>query len=297
MWDYSPAQCTLCAFRAPSLDYRGNSCSQIVCVLPAPAGSLQASSNCRRRDVFVLCDFRKIAYSLRFVNSNVHVLHLPSIAATFGYGLEACRRLAVTGSQGAGEEVTVDGHAALTFAAEIGPDYAETVAASPADGFGAAYSEDEDDVPTHEAARLWPSAVEARGLEATRNTIRRLARQRSRSRSGQRSPTSSVDGLQAFPSKLVGPLIWPSSFEKRQIDTVCGGEDWRPPSAVAATFPTFAVSASRGPTAISLKLLQEPASRSLQERECLEQAREFTEGEGRSWPFVPAGSCRSGAQS
>ena len=47
-------------------------------MLPIPSAQPRDPPNFRRRDVFTLCDFRGIGYSVRVIHSAVHLVHLPS---------------------------------------------------------------------------------------------------------------------------------------------------------------------------------------------------------------------------
>ena len=207
LWDYAPGGCTVCAFPTPNLEFRGNRCSHAVYMLPIPNSQPRDPPNFRRRDVFTLCDFRGIGYSVRAVHSAVHLIHLPSVAAAFGYHLDARKRLGVYGRPEQVDELIVEDLSVLTICAvdraglPSGPSPSPPGADEPDD------PEDEDALPNRElAARLWPSAVAARGTEATRATLQLLARRRSRSRSrsGTGDNASAVHGDS-------GPVTAPAS--------------------------------------------------------------------------------------
>ena len=164
MWDYEPGGCIVCAFPTPDLEFRGNRCSHVVYVLPIPSAQPRDPPNFRRRDVFTLCDFRGIGYSFRVIHSAVHLVHLPSVAAAFGYHLDGRKRLALHGMPDQGEELTVGDLSALTICAADRLGHAIEPPACPPDTVEPDDPEDEDALPASElAARLWPSAVAARG--------------------------------------------------------------------------------------------------------------------------------------
>ena len=278
-WDYEPGQCTICAFPTPTVEFRGNRCSHVVCVMPFSSRQLRGHSNCRRRDVFALCDLRGIGFGVRVAHSHVYEFHIPSIAAIFGCSLDPSKHLAVVGRPDTESDVPVAGHAVFTVRAVANDSLVSDDLLEGGGPSGHDESEDEDALPTSElVARLWPSAVAARGRDATLTTVGRLSRRRSRSRSRPKQQLSfaagakvgsAEDGISRACFVLDAPLLPP--FGSRDACQVL------PDKSGAAVGDL-----------VSLKLLQEPTSHSLPDRDRVEQAREFLEGEGRLWPYVPA---------
>ena len=278
-WDYEPGQCTICAFPTPTVEFRGNRCSHVVCVMPFSSRQLRGHSNSRRRDVFALCDFRGIGFGVRVAHSHVYEFHIPSIAAIFGCSLDPSKHLAVVGRPDTESDVPVTGHAVFTVRAVANDSLASDDLLAGDSPPGHDESEDEDALLTSElVARLWPSAVAARGRDATLTTVGRLSRRRSRSRSRPKQQLSFAtgakvgsveDGISRACLVHDAPLMPP--FESRDACQVLP-----------------AISGAAVGDLDFLKLLQEPTSNSLPERDRVEHAREFLEGEGRLWPYVPA---------
>ena len=278
-WDYEPGQCTICAFPTPTVEFRGNSCSHVVCVMPFSSRQLRGHSNCRRRDVFALCDFRGIGFGVRVAHSHVYEFHIPSTAAIFGCSLDPSKHLVVVGRPDTESDVPVTGHTVFTVRAVANDSLASDDLLEGGSPPGHDESEDEDALPTSElVARLWPSAVAARGRDATLTTVGRLSRRRSRSRSRPKQQLSfavgakvgsAEDGISRACLVHDAPLLPP--FGSRDACQVL-------PDISGAAVGDLD----------SLKLLQEPTSHSFPDRDRVEHAREFLEGEGRLWPYVPA---------
>ena len=117
-WDYPSGAMTTAAFPTPNLEFRGNFCSHLLRVVGIPAVNPDTPANVRRRDFFVLCDFRALGYSPRIVHSNVATLHMPSVADAFGVCIPIGQRLATWEGNNRGEEVLFEGQAILTFFTE-----------------------------------------------------------------------------------------------------------------------------------------------------------------------------------
>ena len=106
---------TTCVFTTPGLELQGHACTHLMAIVDLPASQLDGRSASRRRDVFILCDFRALGARVWLYNSNVHRFHLPSLAAHFGVRIPKRSRLTVLEGQMFDDDVVVEGHAVLTF--------------------------------------------------------------------------------------------------------------------------------------------------------------------------------------
>ena len=66
---------TTCASTTPGLELQGRACSHILLVLDLPAGQLLRPLAARRRDIFVLCDFRALGSRVWLHHAHVHTFH------------------------------------------------------------------------------------------------------------------------------------------------------------------------------------------------------------------------------
>ena len=115
MFKLRPDEMTTCASSTPGLELQGRACSHILVVLDMAAGQLLRPLAVRRRDVFVLCDFRALGARVWLHHSHVFVFHLPSLAGLYGVNIPANSKLIVLEGDMRGDEVTIEGDSTLTF--------------------------------------------------------------------------------------------------------------------------------------------------------------------------------------
>ncbi|CAE7307735.1 unnamed protein product [Symbiodinium necroappetens] len=302
-YDLRDSECVSCAFRTDDLEFRGNACSHVVGVFPLPKGPLDAAPNERRRDYAVLCDFRPVGYSPRTVLVHVPVLHVPSLAAIFEIRVPSGMRLrSLTGTQ-THDEVRFSGHQVLTFVFEHCP-----IAEISTEPYAMLDDLIDGSPPYHDVPIHFMRTDRPRTTHVGRQPARSAHRSRSR-HSGPRQ----FDAFEMGPSKdgshsslrriVAAGAAWLSkdckwSFGFPQDAHAGGHQDLTP--AVLACAPSrtiewcmpFAAPLSKGGPPDRLfdvcKLLTEPESTSLESRDRVEDARDFEEGEGRVWPYIPA---------
>ena len=115
MFGFVESQITTCVSVTPGLELQGHACSELLMVVELPVSQRQRSQVSRRRDIFVLCDFRALGSRVWFYHSHVCRFHLPSLAALFGVHVPRGCRLYVLEGELEGDEVTVPGDSVLTF--------------------------------------------------------------------------------------------------------------------------------------------------------------------------------------
>ncbi|CAE7285354.1 unnamed protein product, partial [Symbiodinium necroappetens] len=303
-YDVQPSECVTCAFCTGDLEFRGNACSHVLGLFTLPLAHLNAPPNERRRDFVVLCDFRPVGYSPRAALVHVPILHLPSIAALFGIRVPSGYRLRSLNGTQAGDEVEFVGHQVLTFVFEECPDTEARVEAyvtldDLVDG-----SPPYHDVPVHFRAsdRSQASAAGRRGSQEVHRSRSRRGRstthpfpERAGAKPGlARQHFPHADGLDRLQSKA---FMWSCGLQQDVLEE--GAHDFTPicPASQACPlgpwFTSFAWPVKLASSSIVglcqvYKLLTEPESNSLPSRDRVEAARDFVEGEGRVWPFLPA---------
>ena len=283
MWDYARGGMTMGVFPTPNLEYRGNPCSHVACVLALPEVLQETPPNVRRRDIFALCDFRALGFSPRIVHTSVPTLHMPSVAATFDICVPTGMRLRTWEGTNTGDEVTFEGHSILTFFAE------EEASPTQAQHLYIDLSDMEDEAFDW-SLRSHPAVVRANQRSPSGHNQRQQGRNRSRSRH-----RDTYHSAAPFPLRdLCGPLRfrldkWPLGF--KHAACLPG------PCEVTSVFPCLEPSVSPwlpgplsllGPQPLVSKLLREPTSHSSVERENLDNIRDFMEDDGRPWPYLPA---------
>ncbi|OLP86374.1 hypothetical protein AK812_SmicGene32531, partial [Symbiodinium microadriaticum] len=303
-YDVQPSESVTCAFRTADLEFRGNACSHVLGLFPLHLAHLRAPPSERRRDFAVLCDFRPVGYSPRAALVHVPILHLPSVAAMFGIRVPLGFRLRSLDGTQAGDEVEFTGHQVLTFVFEECPDPEARVEPYVTlddleDG-----SPPYHDVPVHFRAsdRSRTSAAGRRGSQEVHRSRSRRGRSTVHSCmeivGAKHGPVcqqfSHVEGLDGLIGKA---FMWGRGFQQDALEL--GAHDSTPicHTGHACLFgPWFAPFARPWkltcPSTLGLfqeyKLLTEPESHSLSARDLVEAARDFVEGEGRVWPFLPA---------
>ncbi|CAE7876696.1 unnamed protein product [Symbiodinium microadriaticum] len=268
-YDLHASECVTSAFRTDDLEFRGNACSHVLGVFPLPADHLEAPFNARRRDYVALCDFRPVGYSPRLVLVHVPIVHLPSLAALFGIRVPSGLRLRSLNGTQTGDEVEFSGHQVLTFVFEECPDAEEPVSAFALLDDLLDSSPPYHNVPVHfRAEGRWCRPFAVTPLNDPNQAVKET------DQIAMWGPWYKYDVL---PEGTLEPT-----------PTVC--------PVLEATSPILCLEdlhPQKGPDALwaplTCKLLSEPESHSLAERDRIEDARDFEEGEGRVWPFLPAG--------
>ncbi|CAE7947003.1 unnamed protein product, partial [Symbiodinium sp. KB8] len=300
-YDYADAESVSCVFPTTDLDFRGNAVSHILFVVEVPSTPANASAAERRRDHFALCDFRPVGYSPRVVHTSVPLLHLPSLAAAFGIRVPVGMRLHTFDGKSEEDEVRFEGNPVLSFVFEECPEVRSVTTSS-----GLFVDLDDDFVPwpgEHDG-RL-PRSSHQRG-NASGNALPRH-RSRSRSRGLYRGftslspPRALADKGLRLDQKGVNAVYpaWASDETYKWSPGILHDalleSTWALTSvpALSVNVGTKICSASEFSAALSfatwsLKLLSEPESHSLSARDRIEDVRDFEEGEGRIWPYLPA---------
>ena len=201
---------TSCCFRTPDLELQGDWCGHVVMVVDLPPEQTTAPRRSRRRDTFILCDFRPLGQRMQVVHCHTPILHLPSIAALHSIYVPPNTKLMATGGQIQGDEVHVDGHCVLTFYLEPSSSDEEDAPdmAPPSDrGQGDNHEADDPDDPGDDPApgdsdrpyrQPWPA------IDCSR---------RSRSRSAE-APTRHRGELNSCCSPTAAGTYDKSSFKK-----------------------------------------------------------------------------------
>ena len=276
----------------------------LACVGSVPPPHLRAPPSERRRDFAVLCDFRPVGYSPRAALVHVPILHLPSVAAMFGIRVPLGFRLRSLDGTQAGDEVEFTGHQVLTFVFEECPDPEARV-----EPYVTLDDLEDGSPPYHDVPVHFRASDRSRTSAAGRRGSQEVHRSRSR-RGGstvhscleivgaKHGPVcqqfSHVEGLDGLIGKA---FMWGRGFQQDALEL--GAHDSTPicHTGHACLFgPWFAPFARPWkltcPSTLGLfqeyKLLTEPESHSLSARDLVEAARDFVEGEGRVWPFLPA---------
>ena len=123
--------CTvMCTFPVSDLDVQGDLCPYVVTVAEVPHPENTGINRDRARDIFVLLDPRPLGHKPCFLFLHHPVVHLPSIEAMLGLSTGRSRRLGVMGGNRQGDDVFVEGCAALVLFAEI-TDEATSVSEAP----------------------------------------------------------------------------------------------------------------------------------------------------------------------
>ena len=300
-YDSADAESVSCVFPTTDLDFRGNAVSHILFVVEVPPTPANASAAERRRDHFALCDFRPVGYSPRVVHTSVPLLHLPSLAAAFGIRVPVGMRLHTFDGRREDDEVRFEGNPVLSFVFEECP---EDRPATTSSGLFVDLDDDSVPWPGEHDGRL-PRGSHQRGTESGDA----LPRHRSRSRS-----RGSYRGFKSFspPSAIADPGAWldlkwvhashPTrasdeayKWSPRFLHDALLESTWELTSVPALSAnvgtkicPASIFSAALSLAPWSLKLLSEPESHSLSARDRIEDVRDFEEGEGRIWPYIPA---------
>ena len=298
MFDHGRDECTLGAFRTPSLEFRGNPCTHVVLASPLPNPLLRGQPHCNRRDIFVLCDFRGIGYNVRVYHSFVHTVHLPSLAALFDYSIPQGQRLAAIGKRPEDDDVPVQAQETLVL-------YAIPIPAGSQQAYGGERTPSEPDPPGDFEGPPDHAPNTGYSVDCPDTKTRQL-----QTRSGPYGkPTSRAVSTVLQTRSFLQPFaasVWgcgygcPWDLGRRKKWLVTGFDHsglfrhplrWATALSVALDVPQLTSRSADSPIAPlinQLKLDQEPYSRTPAARAALEVVRDYQLEQGRPWPTLLA---------
>ena len=199
--DLTLEEVTSCAFPTPDLALHGEFCSHILLISALPATQRQGRRRARRRDYFILCDFRPLGRRPRILQTHTPLVHLPSIAAMYQLPVPPNNRLTATGGVRQGEDLVITGHCVLRFFLEPSSSDEESDA-GPSPGSADNNQDDSEPGPDDDPPRGPPPSGDSQERSQTFPSITRRSRSRSRDR-----PASDHSGTHQNTTSAAAPLI------------------------------------------------------------------------------------------
>ena len=199
--DLTLEEVTSCAFPTPDLALHGEFCSHILLISALPAAQRQGRRRARRRDYFILCDFRPLGRRPRILQTHTPLVHLPSVAAMYQLPVPPNNRLTATGGVRQGEDLVITGHCVLRFFLEPSSSDEESDA-GPSPGSADNNQDDSEPGPDDDAPRGPPPSGDSQERSQTFPSITRRSRSRSRDR-----PTSDHSGTHQNTTSAAAPSI------------------------------------------------------------------------------------------